>query len=93
MLLETQLHNSYARRISTDAIAAQSPWKSHFESALEENKTAAEYAIGEIQKLYKIERICDEKNLSTNERKQKRQELARPIMVGLKAWMESEGVK
>ena len=65
----------------------------HFESALEENKTAAEYAIGEIQKLYKIERICDEKNLSTDERKQKRQELARPIMVGLKAWMESEGVK
>ena len=65
----------------------------HFESALEENKTAAEYAIGEIQKLYKIERICDEKNLSTDERKQKRQELARPIMVGLKAWMESEGIK
>lgn len=38
-------------------------------------------------------RCCDEKNLSTDERKQKRQELARPIMVGLKAWMESEGVK
>ena len=36
----------------------------HFESALEENKAAAEYAIGEIQKLYRIEKICDEQQLT-----------------------------
>ena len=41
---------------------------------------------------------CDVRNgdvfiFINGERKQKRQELARPIMVGLKAWMESEGVK
>jgi len=65
----------------------------HFESALEENKSAAEYAIGEIQKLYRIEKKCDENQLSDDERKQKRQELARPIMIGLKAWMETEGIK
>ena len=41
---------------------------------------------------------CDVRNgdvfiFINGERKQKRQELVRLIMVGLKAWMESEGVK
>ena len=63
----------------------------HFEQALEENKQAAEYAIGEIQKLYQVERIC--KDLTDEERKQKREELARPIMVAFRAWMETEGLK
>ena len=65
----------------------------HFEQALEENKSAAEFALGEIQKLYHIERTCTENNLSDDERKQKRQELAKPIMEHLKAWMETEGIK
>ena len=65
----------------------------HFEQALEENKSAAEFALGEIQKLYHIERNCTEANMSDDERKQKRQELAKPIMEHLKAWMETEGVK
>lgn len=65
----------------------------HFEQALKENREAAEYALGEIQKLYRIEHICDKENLSDAERKQKREELARPIMVAFKAWMETEGLK
>ena len=64
----------------------------HFEQALEENRSVAEFVIGEIQKLYQIERNCTENNLSNDERKQKRQEQARPIMEHLKAWMETEGV-
>lgn len=65
----------------------------HFEAALGENKEAAEHAIAEIQKLYNVEHICDKQGLSADERKQKRQELALPIMNGLKAWMETEGLK
>ena len=65
----------------------------HFEQALDENKSAAEFALAEIQKLYQIERNCTELHLSDDERRQKRQELARPIMVHLKAWMETEGVR
>ena len=67
-------------------------YPSPFEQALDENKSAAEFALAEIQKLYQIERNCTESNLSDDERKQKRQELAKPIMVHLKAWMETEGV-
>lgn len=65
----------------------------HFEQALDENRSAAEHALTEIQHLYKIEHLCDEANLSREERKAKRNELARPIMEAMKVWMETEGVK
>jgi len=65
----------------------------HFEQALDENRQMAEHALTEIQHLYKIEHICDDAGLSADERKAKRQELARPIMEAMKLWMETEGVK
>ena len=65
----------------------------HFEKALDENKAAAEYALTQIQHLYKIEHMCDDAKLSLEERKAKRQQLARPIMEAMKQWMETEGVK
>lgn len=49
-----------------------------FEQALDENKAMAEHALTEIQHLYQIERQCDEAGLLYDERKAKRQELARP---------------
>ena len=65
----------------------------HFEQALDENKAPAQHALTEIQHLYKIEHLCDEANLSANERKAKRNELARPIMEAMKLWMETEGIE
>ena len=37
--------------------------------------------------------MCDDAGLSFDERRRKRQELARPIMETMKLWMETEGVK
>ena len=65
----------------------------HFEQALDENRPMAEHALGEIQHLYKIEHMCDDAGLSPDERKAKRQELARPVMEAMRLWMETEGVK
>lgn len=65
----------------------------HFEGALGENRAMAEHALKEIQHLYKIERMCEEARMSPEERKAKRQELSRPVMEAMKAWMEAEGVK
>ena len=65
----------------------------HFEQALDENRPMAEHALTEIQHLYKIEHMCDDAGLSPDERKARRQELARPIMEAMKLWMETEGVK
>ena len=53
----------------------------------------AQHALTQIQHIYKIERQCDEAGLSYDERRQKRQELARPIMEAMKVWMETEGIK
>jgi transposase len=65
----------------------------HLEQALDENRQMAEYALSEIQHLYKIEHMCDDAGLSPEERKAKRQELSKPIMEAMKLWMETEGVK
>ena len=65
----------------------------HLEQALDENRPMAEHALKEIQHLYKIEHMCDDAQVSFDERKAKRQELSKPIMEALKLWMETEGVK
>lgn len=65
----------------------------HFEQALDENREMSQHALTQIQHIYKIERQCDESGLSYDERRQARQELARPIMEAMKVWMETEGIK
>ena len=65
----------------------------HFEQVLDENREMAQHALTQIQHIYKIERQCDEAGLSYDERRQARQELARPIMEAMKVWMETEGIK
>jgi len=74
-------------------VACMAHIRRKFEEALGENKAAAQLVIGKIQKLYMIERMCDEANATYEERRQKRELLARPIMDEIKAWIESEGVK
>ena len=65
----------------------------YFEQALGENREMAEYGLTQIQHIYKIDHCCDEAGLSYDERKAKRQELARPVMEAMKVWMETEGIK
>ncbi len=65
----------------------------HFEQALDENSQMAEHALKEIQHLYRIEHMCDDAEMSFDERKSKRLELSKPIMDAMKVWMETEGVK
>lgn len=65
----------------------------YFERALDENRAGAEKMLANIQSLYKLERLCDEKELSADERMEKRQEMAKPIMDAMKTWMEVDGMK
>lgn len=65
----------------------------HFEQALNENREMAEHGLTQIQHIYKIERCCNMAGLSYEERKAKRQELARPVMDAMRVWMETEGIK
>lgn len=65
----------------------------HFEQALDENREMARHAITEIRHLYKTEHMCDDANLTADERRQKRRELSLPIMNAMKTWMETAGVE
>ena len=65
----------------------------HFEQALQENREMAEHALKEIQLLYRVEHECDDRNLTTEQRKEERLKRSKPIMDALKLWMETEGIK
>ena len=56
----------------------------HFEQAQKENREPAEYVLKEIQLLYRIEHDCDERGLTTEQRRDERTQKARPIMEALK---------
>ena len=65
----------------------------HFEQAQNENREMAQHALKEIQFLYRVEHECDERGLTTEQRKQERLRKSKPIMENLKLWMETEGIK
>lgn len=64
-----------------------------FHDALGNDKAVAEYAMSEMQKLYAIERICKERNLSFDEIKTKRQSEAAPILASLGQWMKEQYIQ
>lgn len=60
-----------------------------FSESLEENKTLAQYALGQIQLLYKIEKSADEEESTYQERAAMRQRLSLPILDALEKWLEA----
>lgn len=58
-----------------------------FESALDNDKQLATYALLEIQKLYAIERRIQEEGLSFDQAKELRSEEAYPILVSFEKWL------
>ena len=64
-----------------------------FTQALDNDKSVAEHAMQEIQKLYAIERNCREQNLSFDAIKTVRQEQSVPILDALGKWMKEQYIK
>lgn len=60
-----------------------------FEEAAQEDKSGAEYALGQISLLYKVETMADEQNLNEQQRAALRVRLAYPILQAFEKWMES----
>lgn len=69
-------------------VACLAHMRRYFESALNENKSLNEYALAEIQKLYNIERMADEQQISNEERAVLRREQAAPTLDSFEIWME-----
>jgi transposase len=61
-----------------------------FTESLEENKILAEYALGQIQLLYKIERNADEQESNYEDRALMRQRLSLPILDALEKWLKAK---
>src|SRR5262249_48378541 len=73
----TQIHcMAHARRMFTEAI--------------DNDQARADYALGEIQKLYAIERSCKERALSFDEIKNIHGQQSVPILIELSKWMKDE---
>ena len=81
-------YNIFEGKEGVCLIACMSHLRRSFEKALDEHRTLAEYALGEIQNLYRIERMGEEKELSFGERKALREKLATPILASLEQWMK-----
>ena len=64
-----------------------------WERALEENRKAASWFLGRIRELYHIEHECDRAGLDFNARRAERQKKSRPLMVEMKEWLETEGIR
>lgn len=60
----------------------------NYEASLVENKTLAQYALGQIQLLYKLERIIKDKQYSPVQIEAERQRLALPIIKEMEKWIE-----
>lgn len=62
----------------------------HFYDAEGADKKRALYAMGEIWKLYEVERVIEAEGLGPDERKKIRQERSRPVLDALKKWLDEE---
>jgi transposase len=60
-----------------------------FEEARQEDKSGAEYALGQISLLYKAETMADDQNLDDQQRAELRRRLAYPILQAFEKWIES----
>lgn len=64
-----------------------------WERALDENRKAASWFLGKIRELYHIEHECDRAGMDFAERREVRQSKSRPILEGMKKWLETEGLR
>lgn len=65
----------------------------YFEKAKEQDNERATWMLTTIQKLYEIEKIARETELSFQQRFDLRQEKSKPILVEIKTWLAENGVK
>ena len=87
--LQTDGYGCYSIFENINGVLLLNCWahaRRYYESALTEDKSIAEYALGQIALLYDIERMADEENLSFEQRAKLRTERAYPILRAFEVW-------
>ena len=64
-----------------------------FNDALDNDKIRAEYAMGQIQQLYALERLCSQQGLSYDQINHVRQQEAVPVLTALGQWMKEQYIQ
>ena len=62
----------------------------YFEHALDQDKERADYVLGQMRKLYAIERKAREQNMDAGQRLALRQEQSVPVMEELGSWLKEQ---
>jgi len=82
-------YNAFDHKEDVTLVACMAHIRRHFETARAENQTLADFALSQIQLLYRLEKKADQENMSHLQRTRLRQTHARPIMAAMSAWMEA----
>lgn len=94
--LQTDGYNVYDvfdKKESTTLLHCMAHARRMFAEALDNDRSRAEYALTEIQKLYAIERIIKQQSLSFEEIREVRQAKSVPILAALGEWMNEQYVQ
>lgn len=89
--LQTDGYSAYEALETNPSVTLINCWahcRRNYESSLIENKSLALYALGQIQLLYKLERVIREGQYTKEEIEAQRQKLALPIIRDLEEWIE-----
>jgi transposase len=82
-----QVYNWFGKQQNITHVGCLAHARRYFEKALNYNKSASEYVLTEIQKLYAIERKAREENFSAEQRHQLRLDESLPILNELGKWL------
>ena len=85
-----QVYDHFDERKEIRQIHCMAHARRKFSEAVNNDQTIAEYVLGEIQKLYAIERKCKEEGLLPDEIKTRRQQESLPILESLGKWMKEQ---
>ncbi len=91
--LQTDGYVGYNKLKNGDKItlmACMAHARRYFDKALDNDKARAQWMLTEMQKLYAIERSAKEKGLTIEQLYDLRQQEAKPILDGMKKWMDEQ---
>lgn len=82
-----QAYTIYENKKGVLLLACWAHARRKFSEALKEDKDGAEYALGQISLLYKVETMADDQNLDYTQRAELRKRLAYPILCAFEKWI------
>lgn len=83
-----EVYDSFDKKAGIMQLHCMAHARRKFHDALDNDKECAEYVLSEMQKLYAIERMSKDAGLSFEQRQEKRQLEAVPVLKDLGEWMK-----